>query len=1258
MITKSNFKNLLKTLGFTAEGNTFQKSIGEADLKVDFSKQSIIYPEDRGLKVNRQDTCNFSHPENFVVFECVHRLLEKGYKPEHLELEPTWRIGHGASGGRADILVRDQENNPLLIIECKTAGDEFEKAWDETRQDGGQLFGYAHQEAQTQYLCLYASDFVEDKLDYEYKLIPHLDNPQILAEDTTLLSFGEADKAEHRFVAWRDTYKLEFTEVGIFEDNIQAYQIGKDNYTLAEDTKPIGANDKDRKYHDFRTILRKHNIARRENAFEVLVNLFLCKLVDEEENKTDLKFYWNGPASDNYFDFVDRLQNLYQRGMRKFLNEEISYISSDQINAAFWPVKNDRNTTKKQIQAYFRELKFFSNSAFSFLDTHNEELFNRNTAVLSEVVQMWQGLRLKTDEQNQFLGDMFEFFLDNGIKQSEGQFFTPLPICKFIVASLPLAEKIEENAEPLKAIDYACGSGHFLNEYAYQIKPLVEKQERDVNDYYSQITGIEKEDRLAKVAKVAAYMHGQEQIKILDADALASHPEIRRAGYDILVANPPFAVEGFLQTLSDMDKEKYKLIQVTGESSNTDNIECFFLERIHHLMAPGGVVGVIVPSSILDNVDAVHTRTREILLQFFDLMSIAELGHGAFGKTPTKTVVLFLRRKVQRPEAAEHYRNRVEDFFDGDHESVQYQDKDLIEAYCKHIEVPYEEYIKLFAPTNLERLGELLQYDIFQDYKQSFIQSTEIKNLQKSKRFKEKTGIEQSVELEQRLIAYLHTVEKEKLYYFILAHEQASKVLIVNAPNTNKERKQFLGYEWSSAKGKEGIQYIGGKTVNDIITSLFDPNNLLNNDTKINTAIKRNFIGEITEPLPEYCQYAKLTDMLDFSRTDFNKAISLNPQQYTDIETKWELVKLGDKVNSINGLWEGKKGPFSTVNVIRNTNFVGDGKIDFSDIAVLEVETKQFQSRKLHPGDIIVEKSGGSNTQAVGRVVYFDMKEGEYSFSNFTSRLRIKDKNIKPKYLMMFLNYFYEKGYTFNLQSGISGIRNLDFDKYLEIKIPLPSLEVQQRIVDECDAVERETYQAHQTITAARQQIETLVSSVEKTSTLNQVVDRISDIVNPNEESGGVCYVGLENIEGQTGTLLGDIQFDFSMIKSNKNVFRRGDILYGKLRPNLNKVHLANIDGICSTDILVFRPCNPNLATFYKHYFLSRAFNSEVLKTVSGQQLPRTSWEKIERILVPPLDIPEQLAAEVEQLEAKVTKAQAVINNATERKNDILTKYL
>ena len=1254
MITKSNFKDVLKTLGFTVEVDTFQKSIGEADLKVDFGKQRLIYPEDRGLKVNRRDTCNLSPPENFVVFECVHRLLEKGYKPEHLELEPTWRIGHSASGGRADILVRDQQNNSLLIIECKTAGDEFERAWEDTQQDGGQLFSYAHQDAQTQYLCLYASSFLENELDYKYKLIHHLDNRQILTEDTSLLSFEKANKVEHRFAVWRDTYKLEFTEVGIFENNIQAYQIGKDNYTLSEDTKPVGVVDKDRKYHDFRTILRKHNIARRENAFEVLVNLFLCKLVDEEENRDNLQFYWNGPASDNYFDFVDRLQNLYHRGMRKFLNEEISYISNRDIDEAFWPVKNDRNATKKQIQEYFRELKFFSNSAFSFLDTHNESLFNKNTSVLSEVVQMWQGLRLKTDEQNQFLGDMFEFFLDNGIKQSEGQFFTPLPICKFIVSSLPLAEKIKEIAEPIKAIDYACGSGHFLNEYAHQIKPLVEAQNRTVSDYYNQIIGIEKEDRLAKVAKVATYMHGQEQIRILDADALAVHSEIQQESFDVLVANPPFAVEGFLQTLSEGDKEAYQLIQATGENSNTNNIECFFLERIQHLMAPNGVVGVIVPSSILSNTEAVHNRTREILLQFFDIVSIAELGSGTFGKTGTNTVVLFLRRKVDKPEPAEHYRNRVSDFFEGDREGAEYQDHHLIKAYCNHIDVSYEEYIKLFAPTNLEQLSELLQYDIFDDYKQAFDRSTEIKNLKKSNAFKRKNEADQFAELEQRLVAYLHKIEKEKLYYFILAHEQENDVLIVNAPNTSRERKQFLGYEWSGRKGSEGIKYEGGETVNDIVTPLFDPKDP-DNIAKINTTIKRNFSGEITNPLPEHCHYAKLTDMLNFSRVDFDKIISLNPQQNIDIETQWPLVKLGEEIEIIES---GNRPKGGVGNISSGAWSLGGehihpttGRVDLRTPKYVPLDFYHGSSRGiLKENDILLCKDGA----LTGKIALLkDELNNEKAMVNEHVFLLRCVSQLKQHYIFYFL--FSENGQNL-LKQNITGSAQggLNSTNLKEIKIPLPPLNVQQQIVDECEAVEQEANQAHQTIIAAEQAIEEKVQAIENA---NYEMKKLEDIAEELVAGGDVPKNNFSEIKTdkfnvpifangvQDKGLYG--YTDVAKIeKPSITISARGTLGYTEVR---NEMFYPIVR------LIVLTPNMDLIDIFYLKHVISR-----IDFTDSGSVIPQLTVPKVRglQIPVPPLDIQRQLSAEVKKLEVEITEAQALIDKATERKNAILTKYL
>ena len=1259
MITENNFKDLLETLDFTAEDNTFRKTIGAADLKVDFGKQRILYPEESGLIVNRRDTCNFSHRENFVVFECVHRLLQKGYKPEHLELEPTWRVGRGASGGRADILVKDQENNPLLIIECKTAGDEFDRAWRKTQQDGDQLFSYAQQIPKIQYLCLYASDFVKNKIRIDHRIISHRDSEKILAQDETSRSFANATDVEDRYATWRDTYQLEYAKGGIFEEDIQAYQIGKNKYTLTENTKPIDAADKEGKYHEFRTILRKHNIARREHAFEVLVNLFLCKLVDEEENPIDLKFYWKGMTYDNYFDFVDRLQDLYQKGMRKFLNEEISYISNEQIDNAFWTVKNKRNATKQQIQRYFRELKFFSNSAFSFLNTHNEEVFNRNTKVLAEIVQMWQELRLKTDTPNQFLGDMFELFLDDGVKQSEGQFFTPLPICKFIVASLPLGQKIAANAEPLKAIDYACGSGHFLNEYAHQIKPFVVEQQKDLNDYYSQITGVEKEDRLAKVAKVAAYMHGQGQIKILDADALMAHPEIQQESFDVLVANPPFAVDGFLQTLSDAAKKEYQLIQATGKNSDTNTIQCFFLERIHHLMAPGGLVGVIVPSTIFSNVDAVHIRTREFLLQFFDLVSIAELGRGAFGKTGTNTMVLFLRRKTDKPEPAEHYRNRVEDFFEGDREAVEYQDHHLIKTYCEHIEIPYEEYAKLFTQTSLDSLSNLLAYDIFKDYKSDFDQSTDIKDLKKSNAFKRKKDAEQFAELDQRFIAYLHKIEKEKLYYFILAHEQETNVLIVNAPSKKKEQDLFLGYKWSKAKGREGIQYQGGATVNDIITPLFNPKDLADSE-KINTAIKRNFIGETADPLPKYCHYAKLTNMLNFSRVDFNKIINLNPPQHRIEEITqsitnagYEIKKIGEVVNIIRGVNynknEERTTPTSNIvltadNITLEGTFVVKKQIFLNDSVELDDE------KRLLAGDIFICFSSGSKKH-VGKTAYIK-HHTEYYAGGFMGILRNKDINSLSEYLFELLNIDAYKNILRNTSTG-SNIHNLS-STLEEIKIPLPPREVQQQIVDECNTVDKETDEARQTIIAAEQTIEEKVEAIENA---NYEMEKLEDIAEKLVAGGDAPKNNFSEIKtdkfnipifanGVKDKGLYGYTDIAKIEKPSITISARGTIGYTEVRSEMFYPIVR---------LIVLTPNVDLVNIFYLKHVVSRLDFTD-----SGSVIPQLTVPKVRslQIPVPPLDVQQQLAAEIEQLEAEIAEAQAVIDKAADRKNAILKTYL
>lgn len=168
----------------------------------------------------------------------------------------------------------------------------------------------------------------------------------------------------------------------------------------------------------------------------------------------------------------------------------------------------------------------------------------------------------------------------------------------------------------------------------------------------------------------------------------------------------------------------------------------------------------------------------------------------------------------------------------------------------------------------------------------------------------------------------------------------------------------------------------------------------------------------------------------------------------------WEIKPLGEICDSINGLWKGKKEPFVQVGVIRNTNFTKDCLLDISDIVYLDVEQKAFSKRSLTKGDIIIERSGGGPKQPVGRAVLFDIETGYFSFSNFTSILRLKNGiKISYYYLHKYLSYFYLSGKTECMQSNVIGIRNLDFDRYKnEVLVPFPSLLEQERIVGILDS--------------------------------------------------------------------------------------------------------------------------------------------------------------------------------------------------------------
>ena len=885
MIKKENFVKVLEYLGFKKHGNVYSKHYGSTEdasnsfeLKTNIGTGEFLYPD--GVKADRETTKDDHQAESYVVFACIAQLFALGYKPHHIKLEG--KNYSGTDKGYIDILVNDNDGNEYLIIECKTEDldnekeDEFRKHWKKTLHNGDQLFRYFNTYRKAKYLCLFSCDWTNDKLENTYHVISLNDNKEYLKTNKKLRGYDnvrdELGGHDEYFEVWKNTYKQDYATRGIFEEGLEPFKIGTKKYSI-DDLEEIDQNSMQKKYNKFAEILRQHNVSSKENAFDKLVNLFLSKIVDETENKQELKCLWKGTATDNFFDLQDRLQDLYRKGMYDFFGDTVTYVANQQIEDAFKFLNEQASFAKDKIKDLLFDLKYFNNNPFAFLDVHNEDLFYKNAVILIEVVKMLQDIKLKTETQNQFLGDLFEGFLDQGIKQSEGQFFTPLPIVRFLISSLPLQQIIKKTTPDV--IDYACGAGHFLTEFASQIKPIIKEQHKAEIDKYTDdeqrkkyiadlmknynqhIVGIEKEYRLSKVSQVSAFMYGQDGVNIIYADALSHIDKIKNNSFDVLVANPPYSVKGFLETLTDDEKNDFELIDAVSDLSKNNAIETFFIERAKQLLRTDGIAAIILPVSVLDKT-GIYTKCREIILKYFDIIAIFESGSGTFGKTGTKTSTLFLRRRACDKDGdtdiVKHFNNRVETWFSGcfDNDSY-YDDYPMFEQYCSLIEVDISDYKTLFSKSEIinrpvehndesfvsmaadpvVEYGEkkswreaLAGYEMFSSYISKFEDDKNARDIkEKIKKAKNKTLsgkytqddkdkklVELNNELESYVLDSIIAIEKEKLLYFMLAESNKQKVLVVRTPNILKKndttgQQKFLGYTWSNSNGKEGIKY-------------------------------------------------------------------------------------------------------------------------------------------------------------------------------------------------------------------------------------------------------------------------------------------------------------------------------------------------------------------------------------------------------------------------------------------------------------------
>ena len=898
-INKENFKSLLNVLGFTLENGSTEEIYSKTYTKhdnykifINFDKEKIDYisgatklqsiemrgknPDGTSVKATRKTTSNFSQAENLVVLECVNRLLEKGYEPNSIILEKSWASGRKTSE-YLDILIQ-KDNKAHTMIECKTFGTEYQKEKNRMKklkadgQPDGQLWAYADRENNdVKLLCLYSSHLIDDKIEYINDIIEFQDSWR------TLNSRGAFD-------SWKKDFYNIFKNAGIFENN---YSIYNTKCSQLRNLQQLTAETASRLFQDFLEVLRHNAISDKANAFNKILNIFICKIVDEDEIEENRKFWWDEhTTADN---FMSTLENLYKRGMNDFLNINVTDFSDADIDKLFIGAIDP--SIKNSIKEVFHKQKTERSSEFAFREIYNRQTFLENASIVREIVQLIQPYQFRYGHKHQFLGDFFEQLLSTSIKQESGQFFTPIRIAKFICSSLPLKEETNKciasgsstNVLPL-IIDYACGSGHFLTEYMDIEQNIVNNIDRtklnrgqrnvlgDPNnkddDYKwasSYVYGIEKDYRLAKTTKLNTFLNGDGDANIINADGLAPFSTFEKNlalysnhknnnNFTFVIANPPYAIESFAATMNEQSPKCFDL----WTDKMADNIECLFIERTAQLLKEGGYAAIIIPEGISFKNDSFFEHTRELLFKNFKIKAVINLSGKCFAATDVNTQILFMQKRSEKDiKDIEKY---VEDFIKTGNDFSYNGIKDVIQNYLNLYgeNMSFNQYVDFIKNNKIDtsiryinRMQDVIKFEIEKNIK-ALKDTSEYKKADLAEKDKLETELQN-----ETILKTIIQNETNKLVYYLLTFTDN---IIIADTLIKDDCKKFTGLSFSDRSGKQG-------TITAKANSLVNDDNLWDDPDKLNYYVHLACLNqkqEIPQNLKKHVRWANASELFNY----------------------------------------------------------------------------------------------------------------------------------------------------------------------------------------------------------------------------------------------------------------------------------------------------------------------------------------------------------------------------------------------------------
>lgn len=345
----------------------------------------------------------------------------------------------------------------------------------------------------------------------------------------------------------------------------------------------------------------------------------------------------------------------------------------------------------------------------------------------------------------------------------------------------------------------------------------------------------------------------------------------------------------------------------------------------------------------------------------------------------------------------------------------------------------------------------------------------------------------------------------------------------------------------------------------------------------------------------------------------------------------WKWVKLSEITNN----FDGKRKPLSRV--VRSSR-----KGEFRYFGATEIV--DYIDDYIFDGEYLLIGEDGANLLSKNKDLAFIVK-GKFWVNNHAHVLSAKEVTTNE-----FIYYYFN---SLNIAQFVTGTAQPKLNQANLNKIPvaLPPLKTQELIVSKIEELFSELDKGVEDLKKAQQQLKTYRQSVLKWAfegrlTNENVEDgvlpkgwelvKMNDIITLSSlkhsptSIDNIFYIGLEHIEKHTGKLTSKVGIE--KISTIKNKFSIGDILYGKLRPNLNKVYLSKEEGVCSTDILVLKLSKECLGKYLHPIMLSSTFVNEMSENTSGVNLPRVSTKFIMNyeIPLPPIEEQQKIVQEIE----------------------------